>query len=57
MKNLMTLVVMQLRNKIDFSWAKTKMNIFRTLLFGFLKFAIITALTYVVLWQITQQSI
>lgn len=50
MKNLMTLVVMQLRNKIDFSWAKTKMNIFRTLLFGFLKFAIITALTYVVLY-------
>ena len=50
MKNLMTLVVMQLRNKIDFSWAKTKMNIFRTLLFGFLKFAIITAITYVVLY-------
>ncbi|MBQ6817647.1 MAG: hypothetical protein IJO27_04370, partial [Bacilli bacterium] len=50
MKHLMTLVVMQLRNKIDFSWAKTKMNIFRTLLFGFLKFAIITAITYVVLY-------
>lgn len=50
MKNLKTLVMMQLRNKIDFSWAKTKMNIFRTLLFGFLKFAIITAITYVVLY-------
>ena len=50
MKHLKTLVMMQLRNKIDFSWANTKMNIFRTFLFGFLKFAIITAITYVILY-------
>ena len=50
MKHLKTLVMMQLRNKIDFSWANSKMNIFRTILFGFLKFAIITAITYVILY-------
>ena len=49
MKNLKTLVMMQLKNKIDFSWANTKMNIFRKILFGFIKFAIITAITYIVL--------
>lgn len=50
MKNLKTLVMMQLKNKIDFSWANSKMNIFRTFIFGFIKFAIITAITYLVLF-------
>ena len=50
MNSLKTLVKMQLRDKIDFSWVKNKKEVLRKSIFAILQFAIITALIYIILF-------
>ena len=50
MKHLKSLVAMQLRDKVDLSFIKDKKEAIRTIVFSILKFAIITAIVYVILY-------
>ena len=53
MKQLWQLTLLQLRDKIDFSWTKSKKTLIQTIVFGILKFAIVVALTFAVLFLLT----
>ena len=50
MKKLFKLTLLQLRDKIDFSWAKSIKTLIRTIIFGIIKFAVVTAIAFVVLY-------
>lgn len=49
MKQLKTLVLMQLRDKLDLSFVKDRKQLLRVIIFGILKFAIVAAISYIVL--------
>ena len=53
MRQLWQLTLLQLRDKIDFSWTKSKKTLIQTIVFGILKFAIVVALTFAVLFLLT----
>ena len=53
MKQLWRLSLLQLRDKIDFSWVKSKKTLIQTIVFGVLKFAVVAALTFGVLFLLT----
>ena len=49
MNSLRTLVHMQLRDKMDFSWMKNKKEVLRKVIFALLQFGVITGLIYIIL--------
>ena len=49
MHSLKTLVVMQLKDKLDLSWVKNKKLVIRNLVFFILKFLIVASITAVIL--------
>ena len=53
MKHLKTLVLMQLRDKIDLSWINDKKSRIRNIVFFILKFAIISAFSFLILYLCT----
>ena len=53
MKQLWRLTLLQLRDKIDFSWMKSKKTLIQSIVFGVLKFAVVVALTFGVLFLLT----
>lgn len=53
MKRLLQLTLFQLKDKIDFSWVKSKKSLIQTIVFGVLKFAIVTAIAFAVLFLLT----
>ena len=53
MKQLWRLSLLQLRDKIDFSWVKSRKTLIQTIVFGVLKFAVVAALTFGVLFLLT----
>ena len=50
MMHLKTLIAMQLRDKIDLSWIKEKKKALRKIIFTILKFIILTAVTFLLLY-------
>ena len=50
MKQLFKLTLLQLRDKIDFSWVKSIKTLIRTIIFGILKFAVVVAIAFAVLY-------
>lgn len=50
MMHLKTLIAMQLRDKIDLSWIKEKKKALRKIIFTILKFVILTAITFLLLY-------
>ena len=50
MKQLAKLTLLQLRDKIDFSWAKSPKTLIRAIVFGILKFAVVVAIAFAVLY-------
>lgn len=57
LRQLKTLVAMQLRDKIDFSWLKDKKKTLRKIIFGICSFAIIFVATYLLLFFANKLSI
>lgn len=53
MKQLIKLTLLQLRDKIDLSWVKSKKDLIRTIVFGIAKFAVVAAIVYAVLYLLT----
>ena len=53
MKKLLTLTLFQLRDKLDFSWVKQKKTLIQSIVFGVLKFLIVAALTFGLLFIFT----
>ena len=53
MKQLRQLTLFQLKDKIDFSWVKSKKTLIQSIVFGVLKFAVVIALVYLVLFLLT----
>ena len=53
MKQLIKLTLLQLRDKIDTSWTKSKKDLIRTIIFGIAKFAVVTAIVYAILYLLT----
>ena len=53
MKQLRQLTLFQLKDKIDFSWLKSKKTLIQSIVFGVLKFAVVIALVYLVLFLLT----
>ena len=53
MKQLIKLTLLQLRDKIDLSWVKSKQDLIRTIVFGIAKFAVVAAIVYAVLYLLT----
>lgn len=56
-KQLKTLVAMQLRDKVDFGWLKDKKKTLRKVILGVVSFAVIVALTYLLLYLAVKMSI
>ena len=50
MKQLLKLTLLQLKDKIDFSWVKSIKTVIRTIVFGILKFVAVAAVAYLVLY-------
>lgn len=57
LRQLKTLVAMQLRDKIDFSWLKDKKKTLRKIIFGICSFAIVFVVTYLLLFFANKLSI
>ena len=53
MKQLIKLTLLQLKDKIDFSWVKSKKDLIRTIVFGIAKFAVVSAIVYAILYLLT----
>ena len=53
MKQFWHLSLFQLKDKIDFSWAKSKKTLIQTIVFGILKFAIVLGLAFALLYLLT----
>ena len=53
MKQFWHLSLLQLKDKLDFSWVKSKKTLIQTIVFGILKFAIVTGLTFALLYLLT----
>ena len=53
MKQLRQLTLFQLKDKIDFSWLKSKKTLIQSIVFGVLKFAVVIVLVYLVLFLLT----
>ena len=53
MKQLIKLTLLQLRDKIDLSWVKSKKDLIRTIVFGVAKFTVVTAIVYAILYLLT----
>ena len=53
MKQFWRLSLFQLKDKIDFSWVKSRKTLIQAIVFGVLKFAVVAALTFVLLYLLT----
>ena len=53
MKQLLQLTLFQLKDKIDMSWMKSKKTLIQSIVFGILKFAVVAAVTFVILYALT----
>ncbi len=53
MKQLFQLTLFQLKDKIDMSWMKSKKTLIQTIVFGFLKFALVVAIVSAVLFALS----
>ena len=53
MKQLLKLTLLQLKDKIDFSWVKSRKDLIRTIVFGVVKFAVVIAIVYAILYLLT----
>ena len=53
MKQLLQLTLFQLKDKIDMSWMKSKKTLIQSIVFGILKFAIVAAVTFAILYALT----
>ena len=54
MKQLLQLTLFQLKDKIDMSWMKSRKTLIQTIVFGLLKFAVVAAIVFVVLYLLTR---
>ena len=53
MKQLLQLTLFQLKDKIDMSWMKSKKTLIQSIVFGILKFAVVAAVTFAILYALT----
>ena len=53
MKQLLRLTLFQLKDKLDFSWIKSKKALIQKIVFGVLRFVIVAALTFAVLFLLS----
>ena len=53
MKQLLQLTLFQLKDKIDMSWMKSRKALIQSIVFGLLKFAVVAAIVFVVLYLLT----
>ena len=53
MKQFWHLSLFQLKDKIDFSWVKSRKTLIQAIVFGIIKFAIVTALAFALLYLLT----
>ena len=53
MKQLLKLTLFQLKDKLDMSWMKSKKTLIQTLVFGLLKFLVVAAIVYLVLFLLS----
>ena len=53
MKQFWRLSLLQLKDKIDFSWAKSRKTLIQAIVFGILKFAIVVVIAFVFLFALT----
>ena len=52
MKQLLQLTLLQIRDKIDFSWVKSKKTLIQTIVFTLIKFIAVVAVVYIVLFAL-----
>ena len=53
MKRLLQLTLFQIKDKLDFSWVKSKKTLIQTIVFGLLRFIVVTAISFAVLFILT----
>ena len=53
MKQLLRVSLLQLKDKIDFSWIKSKKTLIQTIVFGLIKFAVVVAIVFALLYLLT----
>ena len=53
MKQFWHLSLFQLKDKIDFSWVKSRKTLIQAIVFGVIKFAIVAALAFALLYLLT----
>lgn len=53
MKRLLQLTFFQIKDKLDFSWVKSKKTLIQKIVFGVLKFVIVTAIVFALLFLLT----
>lgn len=53
MRRLLQLTLFQIKDKLDFSWVKSKKTLIQTIVFGLLKFIIVAAISFAVLFLLT----
>ena len=53
MKQFWHLSLLQLKDKIDFSWVKSKKTVIQTIVFGVLKFAVVAVVAFALLYLLT----
>ena len=53
MKQFWHLSLLQLKDKIDFSWVKSKKTLIQTIVFGVLKFAVVAVVAFALLYLLT----
>ena len=53
MKQFWHLSLLQLKDKIDFSWVKSKKTLIQAIVFGVLKFAVVAVVAFALLYLLT----
>ena len=53
MKRLLQLTLFQIKDKLDFSWVKSRKTLIQTIVFGLLKFIVVAAIAFAVLFLLT----
>ena len=53
MKRLLQLTLFQIKDKLDFSWIKSKKTLIQKIVFGVLKFIVVTGLSFALLFLLT----
>lgn len=53
MKRLLQLTLFQIKDKLDFSWIKSRKTLIQTIVFGLLRFIVVAAISFAVLFLLT----